>query len=120
VVDGYGKPQDAVLAMERGELDGICQTVQSFEITRPGWLKSGTAHALFTLEQEPVAGLGAPTIYPFVKTDEQRQILDFLSSSIELGRPIMLPPGVAPRPRRGDAPRVRPDARRSAVSRGGQ
>jgi tripartite-type tricarboxylate transporter receptor subunit TctC len=96
VVDGYAKPQDAVLAMERGELDGLCQTVQSFLQARPEWFKSGTAHALFTLEHEPVAGLDAPTIYRFLKTDEQRKILDFLSSSIELGRPIMLPPDVPP------------------------
>lgn len=94
VVDGYGKPQDAVLAMERGEVEGICQTVQSFIITRPAWIKNGEARILFTLEQQPVAGLGAPTIYQFLKTQEQRKILDFLSSSIELGRPIMLPPGV--------------------------
>jgi tripartite-type tricarboxylate transporter receptor subunit TctC len=96
VVDGYAKPQDAVLAMERGELDGICQTVQSFRLTRPDWIRTRTVRVLFTLEQEPVAGLDAPTIYRFLKTGEQKQILDFLSSSIELGRPIMLPPGVAP------------------------
>jgi tripartite-type tricarboxylate transporter receptor subunit TctC len=94
VVDGYAKPQDAVLAMERGELDGLCQTVQSFLQARPEWFRTGRAKALFTLEHEPVAGLAAPTIYKFLKTDEQRGILDFLSSSIELGRPIMLPPEV--------------------------
>jgi len=92
VVEGYARPQDAVLAMERGELDGLCLTVQSFRNARPDWLKSGTARVLFTLEHDPVAGIDAPTIYRFVKTDEQRKILDFLSSSIELGRPIMLPP----------------------------
>jgi tripartite-type tricarboxylate transporter receptor subunit TctC len=96
VVEGYTKPQDAVLAMERGELDGLCLTVQSFRNARPDWLKSGVARVLFTLEHDPVPGLDAPTIYRFVKTDEQRQILDFLSSSIELGRPIMLPPEVPP------------------------
>ncbi len=96
VVDGYAKPQDAILAMERGELEGLCMTVQSFQISRPNWFKSGTARVLFTLEHDPVPGVDAPTIYKFVKTDEQRQILDFLSSSIELGRPIMLPPGVPP------------------------
>jgi tripartite-type tricarboxylate transporter receptor subunit TctC len=96
VVDGYAKPQDAVLAMERGELEGLCQTVQSFQQARPEWFKSGNARALFTLEHDPVEGVDAPTIYKFVKTDEQRAILDFLSSSIELGRPIMLPPEVGP------------------------
>jgi tripartite-type tricarboxylate transporter receptor subunit TctC len=96
VVDGYAKPQDAVLAMERGELDGLCQTVQSFRSARPDWLRSGAARVLFTLEREPVPGLNAPTIYRYVKTPEQEKILDFLSSSIELGRPIMLPPDVPP------------------------
>ncbi|MEA2988515.1 MAG: hypothetical protein QOG83_1226 [Alphaproteobacteria bacterium] len=96
VVEGYAKPQDVVLAMERGELDGVCQTVQSFRLTRPDWIRTGTVRVLFTLEQEPVEALGAPTIYKFLRTQEQKQILDFLSSSIELGRPIMLPPDVPP------------------------
>ena len=54
VVEGYAKPQDAQFAMERGELDGMCATVQSLRNFRPDWIKSGTARVLFTLEQEPV------------------------------------------------------------------
>ncbi len=96
VVEGYVKPQDGILAMERGELDGFCFTVQSFILSRPDWIKSGIARVLFTLEHDPVPGIDAPTIYKFVKTDEQRKIMDFFSSSVELGRPIMLPPGVPP------------------------
>jgi hypothetical protein len=80
--------------MENGELGGICQTVQSFARERQDLFKSGAAHVLFTLEHDPVPGFNAPTIYKFAKTDEQRKILDFYSSTIELGRPIMLPPGV--------------------------
>jgi tripartite-type tricarboxylate transporter receptor subunit TctC len=33
-------------------------------------------------------------VYDLVTTDEQRQILDFYSSSVELGRPVVAPPGV--------------------------
>ena len=43
---------------------------------------------------EPVPWTGAPTIYQFVKTDEQRQMLEYFSSSIEYGRPLLLPPEV--------------------------
>jgi hypothetical protein len=96
VVEGYVKPQDGILAMERGELDGFCFTVQSFMLSRPDWIRTGRARVLFTLEKDPVPGIDAPTIYKFVKTAQQRQILDFFSSSVELGRPIMLPPGVPP------------------------
>ena len=94
VVEGYVKPQDAQFAMETGELDGMCSTVQSFRNFRPDWIKSGMARVLFTLEKEPVPWTGAPTIYQFTKTDEQRQTLDYFSSSIEYGRPLLLPPEV--------------------------
>jgi tripartite-type tricarboxylate transporter receptor subunit TctC len=41
-----------------------------------------------------VSWTGAPTIYQFTKTDEQRRTLEYFSSSIEYGRPILLPPEV--------------------------
>jgi tripartite-type tricarboxylate transporter receptor subunit TctC len=96
VVEGYVKPQDAQFAMESGELDGLCTTAQSFRNFRPDWIKSGVVRVLFTLEREPVSWLDAPTVYKFVKTQEQRLTLDFFSSSIELGRPLLLPPEVPP------------------------
>ncbi len=94
VVEGYVRPQDAQYAMETGELDGMCSTVQSFRNFRPDWIKAGVARVLFTLEKDLVPWTGAPTVYQFVKTDEQRQTLDYFSSSIEYGRPLLLPPEV--------------------------
>jgi len=94
VVEGYAKPQDGQFAMERGELDGMCATVQSLRNFRPQWFKDGIAHVLFTLERETVPWTKAPSIYQFVKTDEQRKILEYFSSSIEYGRPLLLPPEV--------------------------
>ncbi len=94
VVEGYSRPQDAVLAMERGELEGVCQTIQSFRQARPGWLENGRAFVVFTTERERLADVNAPSIYEFAKTDEQRTILAYYNSSAELGRPVMLPPGV--------------------------
>ena len=94
VVEGYVKPQDVQFAMENGEVDGMCSTVQSFRNFRPDWVKSGTARVLFTLERDVVPWTGAPTIYQFTKTDEQRRTLEYFSSSIEYGRPLLLPPEV--------------------------
>ena len=96
MVDGYVRPQDVVLAMERGEVEGVCQTVQSFSRAKPEWLKNGTARVLFTAESDPVPGIDAPTVFKFAKTDEQRAILAFTASTLDLGRPYMLPPGVPP------------------------
>jgi tripartite-type tricarboxylate transporter receptor subunit TctC len=94
VVEGYAKPQDGQFAMERGELDGMCATVQSLRNFRPQWFKDGTARVLFTLESDPVPWTGAPSIYQFVKTEDQRKVLAYFSSSIEYGRPLLLPPEV--------------------------
>ena len=49
---------------------------------------------MFNMEHERVAGLDAPTIFEFIKSEEERQVLGFFSSSMELGRPLMAPPGV--------------------------
>ncbi|HWG05475.1 MAG TPA: tripartite tricarboxylate transporter substrate-binding protein [Beijerinckiaceae bacterium] len=94
LIDGYPSGVDIVLAMEKGELGGICQTIAGLEATRPGWIKSGKFKVLFTMEHAPVPGLDVPTIYDFTKTDEQRQIIGLYDSSLELGRPIIAPPGV--------------------------
>jgi tripartite-type tricarboxylate transporter receptor subunit TctC len=94
VVEGYGSSSAVILAMERGEVQGICQTINSLRTSRPGWIESGRMRILFNVEHDPVPALKAPSVYEFVTTDEQRQILDFYSSSVELGRPIVAPPGV--------------------------
>ena len=94
VVPGYAKAADIVLAMERGEVGGVCQTITAFEGSRPGWIQSGRARVLFNMERDPIPGLNAPSIFQFVKTEEQRRIIAFYSSSIELGRPFAAPPGV--------------------------
>jgi tripartite-type tricarboxylate transporter receptor subunit TctC len=94
VVEGYAKPDDVVLAMERGEVQGMCETVTAFDQTRRNWIATGKIRLLFNMEQQPVPGLDAPSIYQFVKTDEQRRILGFYSASIELGRPMLAPPDV--------------------------
>ena len=37
-----------------------------------------------------------PSIYKFAKTEKQKQMLRFLFSSTEFGRPYVTPPGVPP------------------------
>jgi tripartite-type tricarboxylate transporter receptor subunit TctC len=94
VVEGYGSAENIVLAMERGELQGICQTVAGLESTRPGWIEQGKFRVLFSMERAPLAGINAPTIYQFARNQEQRDVLSLFDSSIELGRPVIAPPNV--------------------------
>jgi tripartite-type tricarboxylate transporter receptor subunit TctC len=96
IIQGYHSPGDVILAMARREVEGIVQSVGAPEGARRQWVESGQMRILFSMERERVAGLDAPTIFEFAKSEEQRQVLAFFSSSMELGRPLMAPPGVPP------------------------
>lgn len=93
IVEGYPAPADIILAMERGEVHGFCGSYLAMHQT-PGWMQNGRLRILFNLEQSPIPGVNAPSIFQFAKTDEQKKILSIFSSSVELGRPIAAPPGV--------------------------
>jgi tripartite-type tricarboxylate transporter receptor subunit TctC len=94
IIQGYHSPGDVILAMARREVDGIVQSVGAADGARRQWVESGQMRVLFNMEHERVAGLDAPTIFEFIKTPEHRQVMGFLASSMELGRPLMAPPGV--------------------------
>jgi tripartite-type tricarboxylate transporter receptor subunit TctC len=94
VVNGYKGATAVVLAMERGEVEGICQTTTAFIGAAQRLLDNGTFRILFTTEREPVPELKVPTIFEYAKTQEQREILQVHASSLELGRPIMTTPDV--------------------------
>jgi tripartite-type tricarboxylate transporter receptor subunit TctC len=94
MIEGYNGGTAVFLAMERHEVDGICQTWAGIESSRPGWLAEKKVNVLFNMERQPLAGVNAPSIHSFAKTDEQHAILTFYNSNAELGRPIMTTPGV--------------------------
>jgi tripartite-type tricarboxylate transporter receptor subunit TctC len=94
LVEGYPTPQQVLLAMERGEVEGLCQTVTSIRGVRPGWIESGKLKILFNMERSPLPNSNVPSIFSFAKTEQQRRIIGLYSSSIELGRPLVAPSGV--------------------------
>jgi tripartite-type tricarboxylate transporter receptor subunit TctC len=94
LVEGYGSSSGVLLAMERGEVQGICQSLSSLRGSKPQWFESGKLKVLFNTERNPVPGLNAPSVFQFAKTDEQRKVLSLYTSSVEFGRPIVAPPNV--------------------------
>ena len=96
IIQGYHAPGAVILAMARREVDGVVQSIGAPEGARRQWIESGKMRALLSMEHDPVPGLDAPTVFGLAKTDEQRQVLSFFASSMELGRPFMAPPDVPP------------------------
>jgi tripartite-type tricarboxylate transporter receptor subunit TctC len=94
VVEGYKGINDAMLAIERGEVQGVCMSLAQFN-NYGNLIREGKLRILFHAEEEPVPQIpNVPSIYAHAKTDEQRQLLRFVFSSSEFGRPYVFPPGV--------------------------
>jgi tripartite-type tricarboxylate transporter receptor subunit TctC len=96
IVEGYKGTTDTVLAMERGEVEGVCATYGQFRVYEK-LIKEGKLRFILRAEESPIAAIpDVPSIYDLAKTEEQRQLMRFVFSSVEFGRPYVLPPGTSP------------------------
>jgi tripartite-type tricarboxylate transporter receptor subunit TctC len=94
VVEGYGSTNAIILAIERGEVDGICMSSSTLLGPRVDLIEKGVLTILFNVEAKPMpVPPGVPTIFTRFN-DEQRQIVALINSAIEFGRPFAAPPGV--------------------------
>lgn len=96
LVSGFRSSVDVMLAMERGEVDGICQSYDSIVNDRPDWIEKGVARILFKAGADNPALKSVPAIIDLAKTDEQRALIRFLYAGQAIGRPFVAPPGLAP------------------------
>jgi tripartite-type tricarboxylate transporter receptor subunit TctC len=94
IVEGYQGMGDTLLAVQRGELQGACASFQQFRIVEQP-IRDGKMTYLLRAEETPIAGIpDVPSIFDYAKTDEQRQLMRFVFSSTEFGRPYVFPPDV--------------------------
>ena len=95
VIEGYKGINDAALAIERGEVQGVCMSYGQFN-NYQHLIRDGKLRILFHAEETPVPEIpNVPSIYDQAKTEQQRQLLRFVFSSVEFGRPYVFPPEVA-------------------------
>jgi tripartite-type tricarboxylate transporter receptor subunit TctC len=93
VVKGYKGSNEVRLAMERGEVQGICgsnDSVMNSDIAR-----QGKVSVLFQARLDPDPRMkDVPLGAASARTAEERQILELFFLRAALGRPFVAPPGV--------------------------
>ena len=95
IVLGYANTGDIWLAIERGEIDGNCTLMTSIESLRPEWLPKGMIDVIVQFNETKHKTLPTvPTIFEVLKSDQEKQAINFLIASEEIGRPIIAPLGV--------------------------
>ena len=96
LIVGYPGQNDALLAMERGELDGYPSVFyNSLVATRPQWLPEKKVKLLVQYGAEKLPQLpDVPFIMDLLTNDEDKQLWRIAVGPIATGRPYLLPPGV--------------------------
>jgi len=97
LVGGFPASSDVFLAMERGEVEGICESLDSIRIRRPDWIPTKKVSILFQGGAEPNPELaGVPFVLELARAAEQRQAIEFLYAGQGIGRPFVAPPDLPP------------------------
>jgi tripartite-type tricarboxylate transporter receptor subunit TctC len=98
-IAGYPGTQEIMLAIERGELDGIVG--YSWGVARAGNrddLASGRLKIVMQLGLQKHKELpDVPMLDEFVTKQQDRLVLDMIFSRQAMGRPLIAPPGLDPR-----------------------
>lgn len=96
LVTGYPGTADISLAMERGELDGLCGiSYSSIRSTHPAWIRDKQVNILVqgALEPDPLMP-NVPFMIDLAETEQKKQILRVSLASQAMARPFVAPPGV--------------------------
>jgi len=101
IVSGYKGPPDLFVAMERGEIDGVCGLDWSaLKSQQPAWLRERKLNLLLQASIEPdpeLAALGVPTPWASIKDRIDRQAVALMVSFQQaFGKSYMAPPEVPP------------------------
>jgi tripartite-type tricarboxylate transporter receptor subunit TctC len=96
IVGGYAGSVPILLAMERGEVQGVANWSWSdINAVRPNWLRDKQIRILLQIATKRIADLpDVPTALEFAKSDEQRAVLTLLMEMKDVGRPFFMAPSV--------------------------
>jgi tripartite-type tricarboxylate transporter receptor subunit TctC len=96
LITGYPGTNDAILAMERGEVDGLCGLSWStIKTEHPRWIEDHSVRIIVqaALKKEPELG-PVPLATDLVTKPEQLQILKVMLATQAMARPFAAPPDI--------------------------
>ncbi len=97
VIVGYQGQPAALLAMERGELDGYASAFYSaMKATRAEWMREPRKVKLLVQigPEKEMDIADVPFLFDLVSNPDDRKLVEAASAPLAAGRPYMFPPGV--------------------------
>lgn len=100
VVSGYKGTNDLSLALERGEIDGLCGfDWASLKSQKPTWVRDKVVNVLIQDAIEPLdelTALGVPHVMKYARDETTRKVLELILSQTVFHRSFIAPPGTTP------------------------
>jgi len=96
LVNGYPGTNEITIAMERGEVDGLCGWVLgNINASRPDWIPQKKINLLMQLSTRRSPGLpDVPLILDLARNEKEKQIFALMFSRQQMAWPFAAPPGV--------------------------
>jgi tripartite-type tricarboxylate transporter receptor subunit TctC len=97
LVMGYRGSNEAMLAMERGEVEGHSTAWSAVKVAKPDWLRDKTVTLIvqFALKRHPELP-DIPTAVELARNDGERAVLAAIMNASEVGTAFFTSPGVPP------------------------
>jgi tripartite-type tricarboxylate transporter receptor subunit TctC len=97
LVMGYRGSNEAMLAVERGEVEGHSTSWTALKVAHPDWIRDKTVNVLVQFALERHSDLpDVPTAVDLARNDEERAILRAIMNAAEVGTAFFTTPGAPP------------------------
>jgi tripartite-type tricarboxylate transporter receptor subunit TctC len=95
LIMGYRGSNEAMLAMERGEVEGHSTSWTALKVAHPDWVRDKSINVLvqYALKRH-VELRDVPTVIELARNDEERAILGAVMNATEVGTAFFTTPGV--------------------------
>jgi tripartite-type tricarboxylate transporter receptor subunit TctC len=96
LISGYPASTEAMLAMERGEVDGSSSSWAAVKVAKQDWLREKKIRIILQTTPERIPELpDAPSLGEIGTTPEEKQVFGLYASGSAIGRSLLGPPGIA-------------------------
>lgn len=93
LVSGYQGNSTMILAMERGEVDAVSNSWDSWKSLSPDWLAQKKINILVQTEPKAV-DLNAPSVQELARNEGDLKLIELVTSGDALGKPLATTPNV--------------------------
>jgi ABC-type phosphate/phosphonate transport system substrate-binding protein len=94
IVSGYQGNSTMTVAMERGEVEGVTNSWDSWKSFNPAWVQERKIKVLVQTEPRSKELAGVPSVQELARSENDRKVIALIVSGDALGKPLAASPNV--------------------------